>query len=60
MSDVKLDGYCGLYGGACDRYRLSEKARQACGETDVAEETLREIIEAAKSSKSMRDTHGCD
>jgi len=27
MSEIKLDGYCGLYCGACDIYRLSEKAR---------------------------------
>jgi hypothetical protein len=28
MSEIKLDGYCGLYCGACDIFRLSEKARQ--------------------------------
>jgi len=27
MSEIKLDGYCGLYCGGCDIYRLSEKAK---------------------------------
>jgi hypothetical protein len=29
MSEIKLDGFCGLYCGGCDIYRLSEKARQS-------------------------------
>lgn len=28
MDEIKLDGYCGQYCGACDVYRLAEKARQ--------------------------------
>ena len=28
MDEIKLDGYCGLYCGGCDVYRLSEKGRQ--------------------------------
>ena len=29
MIEKKLDGYCGLYCGGCDIYRLAEKARQS-------------------------------
>jgi len=29
MEEIKLDGYCGLYCGGCDIYRLSEKGRQS-------------------------------
>lgn len=28
MDEIKLDGYCGLYCGGCDIYRLAEKSRQ--------------------------------
>ena len=56
MSETKLDGYCGLYCGGCDIYRLSEKAERA-----GARATWREMPE--RFQKAIKETdvacHGC-
>jgi hypothetical protein len=49
MSGVKLNGYCGLYCGACDVFRLSEKARQegAKAKWEEMPERLKKVIRRA-------------
>jgi len=56
MSAIKLDGYCGLYCGGCDIYRLSEKARQTGVKTEWREmpERFRKVIKEADIV-----CHGC-
>jgi hypothetical protein len=56
MSEIKMDGYCGLYCGGCDIYRLSEKARQTGVKTEWAEmpERFRKAIKEADIV-----CHGC-
>jgi len=46
MGEIKLDGYCGLYCGGCDVFRLSEKARKAGGRAQWWEmpERLRKVL----------------
>ena len=49
MSEIQLDGYCGLFCGGCDIYRLSEKSRQTGVKAQWEEmpERFRKIIKAA-------------
>jgi len=56
MSEIKLDGYCGLYCGACDVYRLSQKAEQSGVPASWAEmpERFRKTIKPAEIV-----CHGC-
>jgi hypothetical protein len=56
MNEIKLDGFCGLYCGACDIYRLSEKAREA-GIKAKWEEMPEQFRRAIKEADIV--CHGC-
>ena len=49
MNEIKLDGYCGLYCGACDIRRLSEKSRETgvAAKWEEMPEPFRKIIKKA-------------
>jgi hypothetical protein len=55
-NEIKLDGYCGLYCGGCDIYRLSTKAEQTGVKAQWAEmpERFRKVIKEAEIV-----CHGC-
>jgi hypothetical protein len=56
MTEIKLDGYCGLYCGACDIYRLSEKGKQT-GVKAKWEEMPEQFKKAIKETDIV--CHGC-
>ena len=56
MSEIKLDGYCGLYCGGCDIYRLSEKAWRT-GVKAKWEEMPERFRKAIKEADIV--CHGC-
>ncbi|MCJ7526440.1 MAG: DUF3795 domain-containing protein [Candidatus Aminicenantes bacterium] len=56
MSETKLDGYCGLYCGGCDIYRLSEKAKQT-GVKAKWEEMPEQFKKVIKEADLV--CHGC-
>ena len=56
MNEIKMDGYCGLYCGACDIFRLSEKGRQT-GVATKWEEMPEQFKKAIKEADIV--CHGC-
>ena len=56
MTPFKLDGYCGLYCGGCDIYRLSEKGRKS-GVKAKWEEMPEQFKKVAKEADIV--CHGC-
>jgi hypothetical protein len=56
MSEIKLDGYCGLYCGGCDIYRLSENERKT-GVKAKWQEMPEQFRKAIKEADIV--CHGC-